>query len=66
MNNGYAAPESVVNGKLSEKADVFSFGVVVLEVVSGQRNCDFSCMESAASSFLLEWVIVRSSFYFLN
>ena len=35
--SGYMAPE-YVNGKFSEKSDVFSFGVLVLEVISGQKN----------------------------
>lgn len=64
VSRGYAAPEYVVNGQLSEKADVYSFGVVVLEVVSGQRNCDLSCMESATGSLLLEWVRNCQIFFF--
>lgn len=32
------APEYVVRGKLSEKADVYSFGVLVIEVITGKRN----------------------------
>ncbi|MBA0823697.1 hypothetical protein Goarm_020412, partial [Gossypium armourianum] len=40
--NGYMAPEYVMNGRLSVKADVFSFGVVVLELISGQRNSSFN------------------------
>uniref|UniRef100_A0A0R0I641 Serine-threonine/tyrosine-protein kinase catalytic domain-containing protein n=1 Tax=Glycine max TaxID=3847 RepID=A0A0R0I641_SOYBN len=32
------APEYAMHGQFSEKSDVFSFGVLVLEVVSGQRN----------------------------
>lgn len=32
------APEYVVRGKLTEKADVYSFGVLVIEVVCGKRN----------------------------
>lgn len=32
------APEYVVRGKLTEKADVYSFGVLVIEVVSGKKN----------------------------
>ncbi|KAF5184122.1 Cysteine-rich receptor-like protein kinase, partial [Thalictrum thalictroides] len=34
---GYMAPE-LIYGKLSVKSDVFSFGVLVLEIVSGQKN----------------------------
>ena len=32
------APEYVRHGHLSSKSDVFSFGVLVLEIVTGQRN----------------------------
>ena len=39
---GYMAPEYVVCGKLTEKADVYSFGVLILEVVCGKRNNSFS------------------------
>ncbi|KAI3924163.1 hypothetical protein MKX01_029698 [Papaver californicum] len=35
---GYMSPEYVMEGKLSEKSDVFSFGVLLLEIVSGKRN----------------------------
>ncbi|XP_021909452.1 putative cysteine-rich receptor-like protein kinase 20, partial [Carica papaya] len=35
---GYMAPEYELYGKLSAKADVFSFGVLVLEIVSGISN----------------------------
>ncbi|XVE75000.1 hypothetical protein DITRI_Ditri12bG0062600 [Diplodiscus trichospermus] len=35
---GYMAPEYVVRGKLTEKADVYSFGVLVIEVTCGKRN----------------------------
>ncbi|KAK6281537.1 hypothetical protein POUND7_015362 [Theobroma cacao] len=35
---GYMAPEYVVCGKLSEKVDVYSFGVLVIEVICGKRN----------------------------
>ncbi|GFP97475.1 cysteine-rich receptor-like protein kinase 3 [Phtheirospermum japonicum] len=34
---GYMAPEYIVRGKLSEKADVYSFGVLVIEVVCGTK-----------------------------
>lgn len=35
------APEYIVRGQLTEKADVFSFGVVVLEIACGKRNNAF-------------------------
>ncbi|KAL8155626.1 cold-responsive protein kinase 1-like [Apium graveolens] len=34
---GYTAPEYAIHGQLSEKVDTYSFGVVVLEIVSGKR-----------------------------
>ncbi|KAE8707267.1 Cysteine-rich receptor-like protein kinase 3 [Hibiscus syriacus] len=39
---GYMAPEYAVRGKLSEKADVYSFGVFVVEITCGRRNKCFS------------------------
>jgi len=32
------APEYLIRGQLTDKADVYSFGVLVLEVVCGRRN----------------------------
>ncbi|KAL4332900.1 hypothetical protein GQ457_07G017500 [Hibiscus cannabinus] len=52
--NGYMAPEYVMHGHLSVKADVFSFGVLVLELISGQKNSSFSSNGDARN--LLEWV----------
>ncbi|PHT47147.1 Cysteine-rich receptor-like protein kinase 8 [Capsicum baccatum] len=37
---GYIAPEYALHGYLSVKADVFSFGVLLLEIVSGRKNSD--------------------------
>ncbi|KAK1380627.1 cysteine-rich receptor-like protein kinase 25 [Heracleum sosnowskyi] len=51
--NGYMAPEYVMHGKLSVKADVFSFGVLILELISGQKNSTFSQDPSAQN--LLDW-----------
>ncbi|XP_034678683.1 G-type lectin S-receptor-like serine/threonine-protein kinase At4g27290 [Vitis riparia] len=38
---GYMSPEYAVDGLFSVKSDVFSFGVLVLEIVSGKRNRGF-------------------------
>ncbi|KAF7140567.1 hypothetical protein RHSIM_Rhsim06G0240800 [Rhododendron simsii] len=50
---GYLAPEYAMRGQLTEKADVYGFGVVALEIVSGRRNSD-SCLEEEMTC-LLEW-----------
>ena len=34
---GYMAPEYVIHGHFSVKMDVFSFGVLILEIVSGKK-----------------------------
>jgi len=41
-------------GHLSVKADVFSYGVLVLELVTGRRNSSFDANSSAQN--LLDWV----------
>ncbi|KAI8552696.1 hypothetical protein RHMOL_Rhmol06G0286600 [Rhododendron molle] len=38
---GYMSPEYAVDGLFSIKSDVFSFGVLMLEIVSGKRNRGF-------------------------
>ncbi|XP_061354610.1 cysteine-rich receptor-like protein kinase 25 [Gastrolobium bilobum] len=35
---GYMSPEYAMHGQFSEKSDVFSFGVIILEIVSAKRN----------------------------
>ena len=36
--SGYMAPEYVMRGNYSVKSDVFSFGVMVLEILTGRKN----------------------------
>ncbi|XP_024626675.1 G-type lectin S-receptor-like serine/threonine-protein kinase At1g11330 [Medicago truncatula] len=38
---GYMSPEYAMQGLFSEKSDVFSFGVLLLEIVIGRRNSSF-------------------------
>ncbi|KAK3199311.1 hypothetical protein Dsin_022726 [Dipteronia sinensis] len=39
---GYMSPEYTIDGTFSVKSDVFSFGVFVLEIISGRKNRGFS------------------------
>ncbi|KAI3920298.1 hypothetical protein MKW92_039080, partial [Papaver armeniacum] len=50
---GYLAPEYALLGHLTEKADVFGFGVVALEIVSGRPNSDTTMDQD--KMYLLEW-----------
>lgn len=43
-----------MRGHLTEKVDVFGFGVVALEIVSGRPNSDSSL--DGKRMYLLEWV----------
>ncbi|KAK7335361.1 hypothetical protein VNO80_27152 [Phaseolus coccineus] len=38
---GYMPPEYIIDGAYSTKSDVFSFGVLILEIVSGKKNRGF-------------------------
>jgi serine/threonine protein kinase len=39
--SGYMSPEYAMGGYFSAKSDVFSFGVLVLEIISGMKNRGF-------------------------
>jgi len=40
------SPEYAMQGLFSDKSDVFSFGVLLLEIISGRRNSSFYDCES--------------------
>ncbi|KAI4374651.1 hypothetical protein MLD38_012620 [Melastoma candidum] len=49
---GYLAPEYAVGGHLTRKADIYSFGVLILEIVCG--SCNTNLRLPAQEQFLLE------------
>ncbi|KAL7600434.1 hypothetical protein Lser_V15G26624 [Lactuca serriola] len=51
---GYAAPEYVHTGRLTSKSDVWSFGVVVYELITGRRAVERNLPRNEQK--LLEWV----------
>ena len=58
------SPEYAMDGVFSMKSDVFSFGVLVLEIVSGKKNRGFYHTELDLN--LLRYVCVISIYSFVR
>ncbi|XP_031502122.1 LRR receptor-like serine/threonine-protein kinase FEI 1 [Nymphaea colorata] len=56
---GYLAPEYINSGRATEKTDVYSFGVLVLEVLSGKRPTDSSFIEKGLN--IVGWLNLLAS-----
>ena len=54
------APEYAFQGYLTDKADVYRFGIVALEIVSGRRSTTYRPKEECI--YLLDWVISTTFF----
>ncbi|KAJ4703318.1 Receptor-like kinase [Melia azedarach] len=50
---GYMSPEYVLHGAFSMKSDVFSFGVLLLEIISGKKNGSY--FPDDPSSYLIKY-----------
>ncbi|XP_026432812.1 cysteine-rich receptor-like protein kinase 10 [Papaver somniferum] len=53
--HGYMAPEYIRDGEFSVKSDVFSFGVLVLEILCGKRNSSFHKTNIARDLLTYAW-----------
>ncbi|XP_022974898.1 inactive protein kinase SELMODRAFT_444075-like isoform X2 [Cucurbita maxima] len=51
--SGYLAPEYINGGMVSQKVDVYAFGMVLLELISGKRSCELHRLEG--KQFISEW-----------
>ncbi|ESQ31304.1 hypothetical protein EUTSA_v100041830mg, partial [Eutrema salsugineum] len=50
---GYLAPEYFMHGIVDEKTDVFAFGVLLLEIITGRRAVDTASRQS-----IVMWVMI--------
>ncbi|XP_038683528.1 BRASSINOSTEROID INSENSITIVE 1-associated receptor kinase 1-like isoform X1 [Tripterygium wilfordii] len=53
---GHIAPEYLSTGKSSEKTDVFGYGVMLLELITGKRAFDLARLANDNDAMLLDWV----------
>ncbi|KAG5154740.1 hypothetical protein JHK82_012709 [Glycine max] len=56
--HGHIAPEYLTTGRSSEKTDVFGYGMMLLEIITGQRAFDLARFARDEDIMLLEWVKV--------
>lgn len=56
---GYMAPEYMMYGKVDEKIDVYSYGVVLLELITGKEA--LQTKQGSNYECLVIWVIVEAN-----
>lgn len=63
---GYCAPDYAMTGQLTFKSDIYSFGVLLLELITGRKAIDHTRPFRALS--LVEWVsyLIYKSLIYIN
>lgn len=61
--SGYMSPEYTM-GHFSEKTDVYSFGVILLEIISGKRNSTFHRFKNSLT--LMGYVSDQNSHHYID
>lgn len=56
---GYCAPEYAMSGKLTKMSDIYCFGVVLLELITGRRAIDTT--KPTREQILVHWVRLTST-----
>lgn len=51
---GYCAPDYAMTGQLTFKSDIYSFGVVLLEIITGRKAIEKT--KSSSEEYLVTWV----------
>ncbi|XP_010422805.1 PREDICTED: probable serine/threonine-protein kinase At1g01540 isoform X2 [Camelina sativa] len=51
---GYVAPEYACTGMLTEKSDIYSFGILIMEIITGRNPVDYSRPQGEVN--LVEWL----------
>jgi len=59
---GYLSPEYALQGHVSTALDVYSFGILVLEIVSGRKNINLQ--KPSEEICLREWVRISMELVF--
>lgn len=60
----YLAPEYLSTGILDEKSDVYNFGILIMEIVSGKPSIEYTSTENEVKIFLLFFGIIAHSILF--
>ena len=68
VSSGYMPPEYAMHKQFSIKSDVYSFGILLLEILSGNKNSSFSTSNDADNmlSYVSTNQILQFFVYFVN